>query len=488
MTMLSPASPGAQPGTRRRSAYIFFSVHEELFHRVALRLREHGVDSFAGFVWGRQQERAIASRGIDYDRLLVFSRDLRPQIDDGRAPDLDWLARREQELGISLQRMLAAERHLLHGRTFTQIMRMAEVALREIAAAYDRTRPDFVFSEDVSCFHSYAHFVLARERGIPFWCIGGGRLPYRVSVYSAGMQRWERVEAIYSTIRRRGLSSDERREAEKYLETFRAKPRRPTGMEVRAAPPKLNLGELQRLGRAVMRYIGDPRDPTVLHPGRLLRQRIERIARVRIADATGRFEDPVPGERYVLYPIHFQPEASTLVQAPMYLDQVALLQDIAKSLPAGHRLYVKEHVSNRGRRPLSFYDAIREIPSVRLLGPDADTWSLIQNASAIAVITGTMGWEGLLFDKPVVSFGEVFYNMLPHVHRASQFPKDRWYEVFQRAIHHHQPDREALLALLSAMHQGSYPGFMKNPNTFPEVLDNDNVENLVTALVTAAQL
>jgi hypothetical protein len=172
----------------------------------------------------------------------------------------------------------------------------------------------------------------------------------------------------------------------------------------------------------------------------------------------------------------------------MYLDQVALLQDIARSLPIGRRLYVKEHVSNRGRRPLSFYRAIRAIHAVRLLSPDEDTWSLIQKADAIAVITGTMGWEGLLFDKPVVTFGSVFYNVLPHVYKASESPKDRWYDVFRRALFEHQPDREALLAYIVAMHQASHPGAMHNPGTFPHVLQDENVERMAAALATTMGL
>ena len=133
-------------------AYIFFSVHEELFHPMALKLRERGVTSFSGWTWGRAQAAKLENRGIDYDPLVVFTRDIQPTYGDV-PPDLDWLDRRERELGVSIQRMLSAERHLLAGRTFAQIMRMAEVALREIAAIYDRVKPDFVFSEDISCFH-----------------------------------------------------------------------------------------------------------------------------------------------------------------------------------------------------------------------------------------------------------------------------------------------------------------------------------------------
>ncbi len=467
-------------------AYCFFSVYESLFHPIALGLRERGVTHFSGFTWGKVQQADIEGHGIDYDPLIVFSRDILPLADDGTPPDIAWLEKREAELGVSIQRMLSAERHLLKDRTHDQILRLAEVVLRTIGDALDKIQPDFIYSEDVSCFCSYAHFVLAQERGIPFWAIGAGRLPGRLSVYSAGFQRPERVEALYAEIRSRGLTAEERAEAQAFRDNFTKKPEQPPGMTTRAIAPGIGIDDAKHFWLAASRYMGDPGDPTSTAPARALKQRIQRVARIRYADATGTFEEPVAGEKYVIYPIHFQPEATTLVQAPMYLDQAALIQDIARSLPIGHRLYVKEHVSNRGRRPMSFYDTLKAIPSVRLIGPDADTWSLIQNASAIAVITGTMGWEGVLFGKPVITFGNVFMNVLPHVHKASAVSKDGWYGVFRKALFEFEPDDDAVLALLIALMRGSSPGRIHNPNTFKLVIEDENIRLILEALAAAA--
>jgi Capsule polysaccharide biosynthesis protein len=465
-------------------AYVFFSVHELLFDAMAKQLAGRGVDEFTGFVWGTHQQRFLERSSVGYGDLVVFTRDLLAKYDG--PPDLDWLARRERELGISVQRMLESERHLLAGRTHEQIMKLAEVGLREIAAALDRTQPDFIFSEDVSCFHSYAHFVLARERGIKFWAITSGRLPERISVYSEAPQMSELLRNKFHELRATGLSPNERELAESYVAKFRDRPARPTGMATRAKRPKIELADARRLAGAAAHYFGDRGDPTAVSPWQAVSQRLVRMSRVAAADLQDVFEKPVAGERYVLYPIHFQPEASTLVQAPMYLDQVQLLQDVAASLPIGVRLYVKEHVSNRGRRPLEFYQALRAIPSVRLLGPDEDTWALIRGASAIAVITGTMGWEGLMFERPVVTFGEVFFNHHPSVLRADKVPKDGWFELFTRATNGHVIDREATLAMVAALHYASRPGFMGNPKSFPEALAADNVEKLANALAELA--
>jgi hypothetical protein len=466
-------------------AFIFFSVHEVLFHEVARRLAADGVAEFTGFVWSTPQARYLADRGVPYSDLMVWTRDLKPQVDDGRTPDLAWLAKRERELGVSIERMLLSERHLVAGKTYEQIMRMAEVALREIAAALDRTKPDFIFSEDVSCFHSYVHFVLARERGIKFWAIGNGRLVNRLCVFSRAPQMAEQLDERFHELLGNGMSTAQRQLAERYLATFLDRPVRPTGMATRAKRPKLELVDAARLLAISQRWLGDRADPTIVPPWRAMQQRFVRMARVVEAQRRRIFERPVSGERYVLYPIHYQPEASTLVQAPMYLDQLNLVRDIAASLPVDHRLYVKEHVTNRGRRDIAFYQALRAIPSVRLLGPDEDTWQLIRDASAIAVITGTVGWEGVMFGRPVITFGEVFINHHPSVLRGKEHPKDRWYELFARATAGHPIDRDATLALIVAIHETSRPGFIVNPDTFPEVLDPTNVNNIADALEEA---
>jgi hypothetical protein len=468
-------------------AYCFFSVHEELFHRVAERLRDYGVTQFSGFIWGRNQEQTLSGRAISYDPLIVFTRDLLPKVMDGSPPDVAYLERRERELGISITRMLASERHQLTGRTHEQILRMAEVALREIGAAYDRIQPDFAYSESVSCFHSYVHYALARERGIPFWCLGNGRLRGRITVYSAALQRWEHVDRLFAELRSRGLTERERADAQHYVDLMR-ETRVADRTNAQRGKTSIDRAEVTSFGAAWTRYFGDPDDPTAIPPWVAIARRAERMARVTVTRARAVFERPVAGEKYVLYPLHYQPEASTLVQAPMYLDQGALLEDIAKCLPIGHRLYVKEHTVNTGRWPLEFYDQIRAIPSVRLLGAAEPARPLIENASAIAVITGTMGWEALMFGKPVITFGDVYFNMLPHVYRAGSVSKDGWYELFQRAVTAHRDEPEALLALISAMQQTSFPGNLANAIRVPAVLERENVDNITLALVQAAGL
>jgi len=468
--------------------YTFFSVHERLFLPVHRLLRDrYGIDAFAGTVWGQDQASFLAEGDIDYDPLLVFTRDiLEPS--HGATPDLDFLRKREERYGVSIHRMIWSERHLLEGRSYEQVLALTEQAFRVVEDAFERFEPSFLFSEDVGCLMSYVHYTVAKGLGVPFWRIGSARMKGLLSVYNAGPQEWNFTKDKLATIREHGLTAAEREAAASFVQGFRERPERPTGMRTRDRLPVADMGDIERLAQYSERYRRDRKNPTLTSPASALRQRALRLARNRASKALDYFDRPVAGEQYVLYPIHLQPEASTLVQAPYYLDQAALIEDISKSLPVGYRLYVKEHVSNRGRRPLAFYKRLRDTFGVRLLGPDEDTWALIRDAAAVAVITGTVGWEGLLFGRPVVTFGNVFYNECSLTEQAGLVPKDDWHRVFRRAIFEHEHDEERLLEFVAAIQATSRPGFLKNPNTFPGVMDPENVERITDALAWGAGL
>ena len=99
------------------------------------------------------------------------------------------------------------------------------------------------------------------------------------------------------------------------------------------------------------------------------------------------------GEKYIYYPLHINPEYSTQVQGTMWLDQVALIELLAKSIPFDWKVYVKEHPGTlvARTRPLSFYKKLKRIPNVTIVPIDADMHTLIINSQMVAVITGTSG-------------------------------------------------------------------------------------------------
>lgn len=122
------------------------------------------------------------------------------------------------------------------------------------------------------------------------------------------------------------------------------------------------------------------------------------------------FKKPDYQDDYILFPLHFQPEASTCVYARKYENQMLFLEQLAKSIPAGKKLYVKEHAVRQGHRPLEFYRELGKYPQIRLIGPDTDAHELIRHSSFLIVLTSTMGYEALMYGKPVFVCGSCFFE------------------------------------------------------------------------------
>jgi hypothetical protein len=100
------------------------------------------------------------------------------------------------------------------------------------------------------------------------------------------------------------------------------------------------------------------------------------------------------------------------------------------------------------------------------------------------VITGTMGWEGVLLDKPVITFGRVFFNRYPLVHRAGEVPKQDWPALVRRAIFEHDTNPELLRRFVACAYKATSPGLTGNPVSLPEILEPDNIRKLVTVVAS----
>jgi hypothetical protein len=460
--------------------HIFFSVHERIFGAIANELQtHHGLGAVSGFVWGNDQRAYLDEKGFRVEPLTVFTTDILDKLDSTPA-DLAYLEGWERRCGVQLQHMIFAERHLLAKYSYEQILRLCELLFRRVEADFDSIRPDAYFSEDVACLTSYIHWAVAKDRGVKIVFMNNARFPGRVTTNSNPHQHWEQLDAIFPDTPAGTLSADDYAFADKFIQDFRDRPKpMAPGLMFRSRLGVASRFDLTRLHNLRAHWSHDRRNPTLVSPLDAVLNRGRRIVRNQYAELRGLLEKAPENERFLLYPLHLQPEATTLVLAPYYLNQLALIEDLAKSLPAGYRLYVKEHVISRGRWPLSFYRALRAIPGVRLISPSEHSISLLRRAAAVVVITGTMGWEALMLEKPVITFGHVFYNRHPFVHRGSAVAKQDWPELLRTAINDKRKDPELLRRFIACAYKATYPGVTGNPTSLPEIMEPENVQRLV---------
>ena len=121
----------------------------------------------------------------------------------------------------------------------------------------------------------------------------------------------------------------------------------------------------------------------------------------------------------IYFPLQIEPERSLLIQAPNYTNQIEVITNIVKSLPAGYELYVKEHPANvfREWRSVDDYKKIMKLPNVKLIHPSVKSEDLIKKSSLVITISSTSGLEAAFYNKPSIIFADLDYSILPSVHK-----------------------------------------------------------------------
>jgi hypothetical protein len=202
--------------------------------------------------------------------------------------------------------------------------------------------------------------------------------------------------------------------------------------------PEVTPGRVRRLvselwrEHVIERGVHDQYTPT-----RWFKQYLHRL--VKLPFVRRWYSQPAPGERYIFFPLHHAVDAQLTVRAPGFLRQEFLIDWIARALPDGYKLYVKEHPRFIARYSLDTYRRIMRTPNVRLISPYVHPHDAILGAAALVTINSTAGFEALLYHKPVVVVGPVSYrghgatidvediNQLPaYLHRALTSPPPAW--------------------------------------------------------------
>lgn len=152
-----------------------------------------------------------------------------------------------------------------------------------------------------------------------------------------------------------------------------------------------------------------------LYPLKSLRNKFRALLQKNI------FCSLVDNDKFFIYPLHLQPEASTSVRAMYFCDQLNTIKNIAFSLPFPYKLYVKEHPKAFGTRSWHFYKKIKEIPNVILVSPREGVENLIKKSRGAVVLTSTVGLEAILSGKPAYALGKPFYLYHPLCRKVNSF-------------------------------------------------------------------
>lgn len=349
----------------------------------------------------------------------------------------------------------------------TEVLRRLEYSFRKNEEMFKAIKPDYVIGQEVAiCFTIVTHAIAAaKSKPLIF---KHARLGPRFTITDDLLENFPLLNKEYNSIKDKKLTSSEEKQADKLIEEFVTKKK---GYEsyysLKSFKNKFRIFKYWLEG-----VIADKRIPSNFII-------FKRFFKEKWFDLVS-FDKPKPREKYILFFLHLQPEASTLIQAKYYVDQINLIKNLAISLPIDYKVYVKEHFMFYGNRELDYYKKIKNMHNVRVISPHVDRFDLIKNSSLIVTITGTVGLESTYYNKKVLCFGNVFFNIFKNVIQIEDINNLTKYiddNLDQPA------DKDDLRKSVLSIYNSSHEGVMGNPHECNlRSLDSDNIESYMTAV------
>jgi len=163
----------------------------------------------------------------------------------------------------------------------------------------------------------------------------------------------------------------------------------------------------------------------------------------------------IGGEKYILFTLHMEPERSLLLAAPFYTNQLETIRSVAKSIPVGYKLLVKEHFSQsiRGWRSISFYKELSNIPNVSVIHPEVSIEKLIQKSSLVISVGGTVSFEACFHEKPSIIFADLGFSMIESITKLENI--EELSNVIRKSLQN-KPKIEDLDRYVTAMDEHSF--------------------------------
>lgn len=330
---------------------------------------------------------------------------------------------------------------------------------------FQETRTNYVLYENVSNTFSHVAWAVAKENNVQYIGVGGSRIPGRFSLSSDPLND-NRPKKLFSLIRNKSIIVPEEvsQWAVDYLNNIETVV--PDYMKINGLD-KVNISkrylkkEKYETIRRVFSHINDDEyhsfqsgNPVKTYLNLFIRNVKRKIKTLKLRDYYDRSN--AQEDNFLLYPMHFHPESSTSILSGTYLNEYEVIKNIAFNLPQGCRLYVKDHISAWGYPSLKFYNDLKKLPGVNILGPNENTKELIKHSAGVITLTSTVGYEALLLGKKVFLFGRVFYEDHKNVVKIGS--PHKLFDILNAAPVNEPIDKEYALDFVAACYLATYPG------------------------------
>jgi len=339
-------------------------------------------------------------------------------------PDIEFLQKFEERYGINLWNNIYSERYFYkyntHSFSYNDLLRIIEQECKLFEKVIDDVQPQFLIIGTTDLHHNHLLTELCRAKNVQVLMTGGARFGYRELICEEPDKLSSIIYAKKIVVKKNEKTFEELRsyltkfDNVKQITEFRKNLEVPISEKIRKFFELIFVyggakyrNQFERIGMTRKKIIGE-----------IIRNRFNKRSTSSFVNRhlNRKLDSTAP---FVYYPLHTEPERALSIAAPFYTNQIEVITHIAKSLPVGYNLYVKDHPGMSFKagpgRTISFYNQIMDLPNVKLLHPEVSQDEILKSCSLVITINGTTGLEAAFYGKPALTLVETLYSHLPSV-------------------------------------------------------------------------
>lgn len=436
--------------------------------------------------------------------------------------DVDFLKRHAHHELQAIKMMDRMDQDL-RSFNFMERQRHFRNMLKSWMAAIDIVKPDLVISSAIPHrLYDYPLFWLCEEKNIPYLTIQHTQFPGRFyfsrnefyTLKDRFIDDWHSYENNYNLLEK--LPEDIRVRFESVKKDYEEAA--PKFMAIDAKRQKKATSRFFMLNRWLKKFstvyrpylLGKPADCTIIghcaYDKRANKKYEESEGNIyqheRMLLRVNKYKDqlqkvyeslcskPDYNEPFVTLFLHYQPEATTSPGGDIFVDQRLCVELLLKYLPTSWKIYVKEHPHQFIRyrvghtsRMRDLYDDLVKNDRVKLISTEEDSFELIKHTKAVSTITGTVGWEAMVRQKPVIAFGLGWYEN--YSNGVLRITDENSAKNMHQFIENYQYDEHSLLAYLASVGKNTKLAYYFKAMYKKETGLNEDecINNIVNAIV-----
>lgn len=396
---------------------------------------------------------------------------------DFQKPNIQYLKSFEDNYGINIWHVAYTERYFykvhnpFHKFTFEEILFILEQECKLYEKILNEIKPNFFLVSTITRHPKYLLYELCKSKKIPVLTLEASRFKGK-SMISSTIAKVDEPEKFREVVLDKIKNEDD---AINYLINHRPPPRN-------LYDEKPKIPKWEKIGAAI-NFFTHPIDKNFqkeyLHYGKTKTKILTNASGIIRKKQIKERETFIDKEfiknvdystPFFYFSLQAEPERELLIQSPFFTDQIAVIRNIAKSIPVSYLLYVKEHPvmkKHAGWRNIEYYQQIMDFPNIRMIHPSVDSHELIKKCDLVLTIAGDAAFEGVFYRKPSIVFSDPDYLVLSSVFQVENLNKLP--SIILTALKH-KSDSSELVKFVNYLEQNSFDfdrvGYFTDLNNF----------------------